>query len=255
MIEFHCNKKKYFAPFTWNEMTRRQLISFCRVITHEANRKIQSLRIAQLMTGIKWKLFLKIPVAERKENIEKHFEFFISEKPNLTENKIPKLRFGFHTYHGPQDVLKKIRAQEFFYVETFFIKYNRTKDENYLNALIAILYRPLKSKADRSEINYDGDAREKFNPHWVDGRIKKISRLKMEVKIAIYLYYLSCRSEFETRHPQMFTKEKSDEVSKLGWKALINEIAGNKFGTIEETYNAPMEEIFIECDRILAKKQ
>lgn len=157
---------------------------------------------------------------------------FIFQKPNLTKNKLFKITItrlwkkNIHLY-GPLDKLRKIVFLEFIKAETYYLNFHRAYKEagkvnkaatEALNKLVAVLYRPRKKIEEMDERTFNGDIRIQYNDDLVDQRVQLVSRLPQNVKLAILIFYTSCRDllikDYEHLYPKL--KAKSGENAEGG---------------------------------------
>ena len=159
---------------------------------------------------------------------------FIFEDNTLTVNKLPKIG----PYYGPPNELRQITIGEFASLEANFLNYHKTGKTIYLNNICAILYRP-----GNEENLVNGDARDKFNDKQIDHRAKYFSQTPDHTKQAVLLFYIGCRNRIVKKHPTVFSGK--GKGKQQNWASIIIELAGPKFGTIDQTYDCALGTVLI----------
>lgn len=111
----------------------------------------------------------------------------------LTKNPFQMLRDGKEKLFGPADKFQNIRIEEYFYADTLYMAYKKENNVEYLDRLVATLYRPIKAKLDMNSPEYDGDRRQPFNEHLMVKRAEGLSKLPLLTKMVIFIWYEGCR--------------------------------------------------------------
>ena len=180
---------------------------------------------------------------------------FIFKNNDLSRAVIPHFRIGLRKYYSPGNKLGNLSIEEFSYADTFYMKHKQTNEIEWLNLLIVTLYRPKTHDHRPDSVDYKGDIREEFNSYILNFRSEKISKLKNKTKFAILLFYEGCRNIIIKQHPHVFTKNKP-KGKDFGWGGTLVELAGNKFGTHEQTKKANLWDVMghLEMEAIKAKE-
>lgn len=256
------------TPSTWNELTPRQLLyigsqwqgwkyielSKQKGIDRAKSRAIEFTRITltqQLLEINPLNIFSKQTRAfnsitpDQMIDLLKTTDFVFNEN-TLTENKFNRIG----KLYGPRSELKYMRIGEFAYTETAFLRYHNTGKAEHLNNLCAILYRPIAKGAQF------GDVREAFNPQSIESRIPTISGWSEAQKQAVLLFYIGCRTKITRTYQKVFEGKKGSKES-ANWATIIIELAGNKFGTVNQVEEQYLSTILIHLKQlaITAQKQ
>ena len=182
---------------------------------------------------------------------------FIFESPVLlTKNNFPVIKAGSYVLYGPADEMMGMVQKEFIFADAVFAAWVESRDEKYLNELVAILYRP-KGKVDVLTKEYTGDQRCEFNNLSYDLWKSAVAKLPMKIRQAIALFYQGCRQSWEVKYPNVFEKvEKSDIAhTHQSWYDVMRELPGEKFGTISEREYVAIDTVLSELERtIIANK-
>lgn len=227
-------KKKvtYTAPSHWNELNEKQLIAWAAICLKKLSID-NAIRLALIaMYGIPPMEFFLIPESQKVElapTIK-----FLFEKNNLVKWVIPQIGCGFRNYYGPEDRLGNITIAEFRRTELYYQAYIKTGQDEYLDLLIATLYR-----AKRKGL-IDKDIREDITEYGIRNRAKRLKSLSRKFRQATLLNYEGCRGFIHANYLSKLPTSKSDTPSKelFDFNGIIRTIAGGKFGTFEETNSA-----------------
>ncbi|MES2590905.1 MAG: hypothetical protein V4608_03385 [Bacteroidota bacterium] len=136
---------------------------------------------------------------------------------------------------GPNDGLGNITVFEFAFADSLFMNYSSSGDIALLEKLIAILYRP---KFLEKRVAFDKDKVEKYLP--------LIKKMPYAEKQLILLWYNGCRKQIIADHRNLFSSEEHKEAKSEGWLPVILALAGDKFGTFDETGHTDLHVIFME---------
>ena len=250
-------------PSTWNELTKRQLFyvsakwqEWAKLSERPTFLVSEGLFLARVLLGaISLNPFKPIrKILKKLSAIEMHalvtsFDWLLTDI-SLTKQLLPYVKVRLKRYYGPDDALKNITIDEFAFADTFFMRYTQTKDENQLNIAIACLYRPGK----KGSLLLYGDYREAFNNNNVETRIKAMAKLKNYEKQAIYLFYRGCRNKWEQEYPAIFNGTPTQGTD-FGWLGIIQSLAGEKFGTVDQVGKRKAYEVFSYVQMITERNE
>ena len=198
-------------------------------------------------------------IAEEMDSFLTYENECVSLKTNCTVNLLPRIG----KLLGPDDVLSDCTAFEYKEAHSAFTQFVNTQNGEYLDRLIAILYRPRKKflffKMMKNDFNgqYRQEFTPKTNPLLLEKRIKKVAKLPYHIKFAVFLIYLGFEEfirtgEIEVDGNQISladlysndSSESTDEKS-IGLIGLFYELAESRvFGNIDEVMNTNIYDIF-----------
>ena len=165
-------------------------------------------------------------------------------------NFIPKLHARGEWYYGPADALMNISMGEFRAAVDYFGKYAETKEVQYLNLLVAVLYRPERDNYPgvMQDENFDGQRRVKFNRNHTERYANELKHSPFYQRYAIYLWFGNCNNflregEIELEGNKinladLYKKQSNNQDSKdeLGYTGLLFRLADEgTFGDIDKT--------------------
>lgn len=197
--------------------------------------------------------------------IEGHRTFI--PKTDTTKNLLPKIRTSFfkRALYGPSDAITDISFREYEDANYVFRKYIETQSTDYLNDLIAILYRPKKSFLWIRKLlsSYNGEARQKYNKSKLENRVKQIAKLPLEYKLAVFYFFYSCEKfihegdiEINGNPVNLNVLFESDPdypqpKGTIGLTGLLFELAeSGVFGNAEQTANQNIYDILARLYQI-----
>jgi hypothetical protein len=251
--------KTYQMPNAWNELTPLQLIAIAPVILSTVRPEDATPYIINSLLG--WNRDIK-KVIRRTKDVSVLFTDirnklyplvdWIFKSNNLTKNILPVINIpaGFKylsadKLYGPADSFNNLTIGEFDDAEYWFDLYHTggMQDMHALDMMIAILYRAPMPKY-KPEM---GDIRQPYNIHLNELRAAQLAKVSVGIKKAILLWYMGCRSEIVESYPFLFKKsDKGGAAGLKGWTPIIYDLAGGKFGTLNETANTPLKTILYE---------
>lgn len=256
------------TPSTWNELKPRQLLyigsqwqgwkhielSKQKGISEAKRKAIEFSRIVlmqQMLEVNPVNIFSKLTRAYNKITAPEMVDLlnttdFIFAENTLTENKFSRIG----NLYGPRSELKYMRIGEFAYTETAFLKYHNTGKAEHLINLCAILYRPIAKGAQF------GDVRQLFNPQSIESRVPAICAWSEAQRQAVLLFYIGCRTKITRTYQKVF-EGRSGAKESANWATIIIELAGNKFGAVNQVEEQFLSTVLIHLKQlaITAQKQ
>lgn len=136
-----------------------------------------------------------ISVDDWHDCAELYTEFLGDRKQNLTKNPFKLVRHKWSWLRGPQDKFANVSYGEFIKADEFFLVYQATKKVEYLEKMIAVLWRPYLWK------------RAKFSIEKLSRHVHIIQKLSTTDKELILLWYVGCRKILEGEFRNIFSGE------------------------------------------------
>lgn len=279
-------------PSEINEMDQSQFIRFVDLVLKYTSGQISLAQFKVLLIkkllNIKYDLVYSRLSAQDKEQIggnivilselcESFFEDIIQDgktvksfKLNFIKNFIPVI---CNRYYGPKDALQDITFCEYRLAHSHFVSYIASHDEQDLNNLIAVLYRPRKRflwlrKHLRS---YNGQPRisitAKSNPVHLEQRARRIGKLPLAVRYGIFLYFSGSEHFLVNGKPTVDGKEidfsiiyekpeDAGDSPDIGLIGILYSLAETKvFGSIAETDDQGLYDIMIRLYQVVRQSK
>ncbi|QTE38494.1 hypothetical protein J3L18_05300 [Mucilaginibacter gossypii] len=228
-------RETHTAPASWAEMTRKHLIIWAASLSSKLTIELASRIMAAMLYRIPEKLFICIP-DNAADDLVKSVKFLFGK--NLLSNwLISSIWQGVFKYHGPKNGLANVTIYEFGLCEHCYDKFQLTKNHEYIDTLMAILYRP------RRFWGIDDDIRVKLTTFGYVRRAKRFKSVSIGVKVAVLLNYEGCRNALHLKYKEVFTPgkkakkgaEKQQKPEITPWPKIIEAGANDIFGTLADT--------------------
>lgn len=120
--------------------------------------------------------------------------------PNFVKNLVPKVKIGWCKYYGPGDFLEDVTMAEFKDLMYCSNKWMQTKEEYWLNRMMAISYRRKQLFLGLKKLipSFKYEKRIRYNSTRVDFRIKKFEKLDIGAKYMFFYYVMGCMYMLKT---------------------------------------------------------
>lgn len=281
------NKIRFNVPGKWNELTREQLMKLMDMYNKQYNLAEVSVKLLLIITGIKVVYYGKFKVEVYKNPYEEYVfrygnNIFIVDLKDiihatsclqflfrietindqkvyildskLSKNLLPEIKFKwFRKWYGPADGLKNLTFSEFIHAETAFDRIANSKDDKYIDQLIAILYRQ-RGPVKESSKKYRGDLRESFNDFHIDRNAKIASRIPDNLKAAIMLYYQGCRYSITKLFPEVFSGSGgSKEETFKSYMNLVEVLSGYDITKKANIRNAYLYDVLLTLNESIIR--
>lgn len=287
-IEFSHSGKVRMIPSQVEEMDEQQFVFFIDLVMNylSGNITIEALKTKLVARLLDIRLGLMDPflTVNERENVyaeiyrlgelcESFFEEIDQDgkkvksfRLNFTRNFIPRV---CGKYYGPADALADITFCEYRLAHSYYVAYINSHQEQDLNRMIAVLYRPRKSWLWIRQMlrSYDGQKRiplsSTSNPLLLEARAREIASLPMAVRYGIFLYFSGCERFLsggtilidgrEIDLSVIYEKSGEDSDSPdIGLIGILYSLAETKvFGSIAETDNQNLYDIMTRLYQVV----
>jgi hypothetical protein len=237
-------------PSTWNELTRKQLIYVSRLFSGKLNLFDFRVKALQEFLSVKKKIFKRIDPEDAYflcETLD-----FLTKEVNLTRNVIPVIRTGLRRYYGPSDAMTNCTFGEFTLASSVLDEYHKTGLEDYLNQLIAILYRPKKMFwFIRKHFTDHQDLRVRFTNRSLKRRTGRMAKVDYCIKHSVLLFFTGVMNSLTGLYPYVYRQKDETESQDTGWASLIISLADGKTDdkSLETVMNSNLYNVFIGLNK------
>lgn len=285
------NLKMQF-PSEIEEMNEQQFVRFIElVLAHSSgNISLEQFRAELIITLLKVRMdftytFMKAEARENLlseiyrlgescdsffEEIEQQGQMVKSFKLYFTRNFIPVI---CGIYHGPAHALQDVTFCEYRHAHRYYTSYLESQNENDLNHLIAVLYRPAKKwlSVKRMFNGFDGQVRVPFTAHYnpviLQARVSDIARLPFALRYGIFLFFSGCerflvsgsvKLDGKTIGFSSIYESKSDDTAEydIGLTGILYSLAETHvFGSIEQTDNQNIYDIMLRLYQLVTQSK
>jgi len=202
-----AKKHRFTGPGNFEEISQAQLVTIMRVQRTIPGEILQAMELAHLIFKIPAKLINKLTDAQVMQLIS--IWNFVYMPTICFEKWIIKKLPGLKLY-GPSDSLDNISFDELMHADQALDAYKDSEDEQHLDELVAVLYRP---KTSRKLYQDTGDIRILFNKNHLSERAKTIRKtLDIDVKQAIRFNYIACRAVMAMPFVHLFPEADDEEI-------------------------------------------
>lgn len=120
--------------------------------------------------------------------------------PNFVKNLVPYVKIGWKRLYGPGDFMEDVTIAEFKDLLYCSNKWMQTKDEYWLNRMMAISYRRKQLFLGLKKLipSFKYEKRIRYNSTRVDFRIKKFEKLDIGAKYMFFYYVMGCMYMLKT---------------------------------------------------------
>lgn len=273
------DKDKYHIPSSWNELTPDQLFRIGQLSGGERTPGDFKLKALLKVTGLKVMKHREVMIDDiphyylENEHRRVHlisiealnevcaaidFMFEIDNEKNppqwtlssrLTRNIIGPVKTSRGIWYGPADYLSNLITEEYIRAEVSLFHYHKTRRTEYLDKLVAALWRPAAVKPTSHDI------REPYDDGTVDSRAVIASSIPMEVKNAILMFYEGCRKALRNKFDSASGgTAPADEDILMQFMRMISGLANNDVTKHDQVRRAPLYDTLITTDE-LARQQ
>jgi hypothetical protein len=172
---------------------------------------------------------------------------FLLETQPPVKNFFPKLNIRKKVCLAPDDNLGNLSFGEWCFAFQFYHYYSLTQDDQWLNKLIAVLYRPADPEQRPDSVNYKGDCREAFNENLIDKRSLDVAHIQSKFKLAVLAWFSVAVQDLQQYRPHVFPKVEDNPEAAADrteqpegnrtWLTVFRELLGPKWGTTEQLKN------------------
>lgn len=233
-IKFETDKKDIIVhtPSEWNELTLAQLLFVApRVMLVNKSLRLRS-DILFNFIGLKADKLKEMNLSQLQGLFPAVDWLFKSSQ--LTNNLLKEVIIKDHVFVGPEDGLSNISVSQFAFADKFMSTFLKSKDEKYLNLMIATFYLQKGTK---------------FKKEDIESNAEHLKYLLLDKRLAILAFFIGCRNAVSDANPDIFKKQNKVRRSKTGWLGFFYELAGPKIGN----YTQVADMNFMEMLSIMRK--
>jgi hypothetical protein len=219
-------------PENWNELTRVQLVDYCRYIfpyrklvfsVDDDNNIVINKGYEEtanhMYAGMLFSLldmqpndFVKLEASFIHDLIfnQKLLNFLVLEY-DLESNLIDMVRVNNVCYYGPSS-FSQLTWDEFVIADRAYLDFIKTGDTDYLDNFFATIYRKLDKNWNPEDPDTTGDKREKFNMFTIQIRKPFVAQIPLPEKLAALVFYECERDLMIANNSTVFTAGSGDPV-------------------------------------------
>jgi hypothetical protein len=246
MNQIVIDGKSFSSPSAWNELSRKQLLFVSRLFHGKLSMVDFKLRAMFNFISITKKIKKRLHPEDTYflcETLD-----FLFEQVSLTRNLLPKLKTGLSTYIGPSDAMKNCTFGEFTMANSLLDSFCSTKDQKYLDEMVAVLYRPKKwFWFIRKNFTDNQDSRKKFVNRSLKKRYGIMASVDYHVKYSVFLFFSGVLNSLPGLYPYVYQQKGDSGSEDNGWASLIISLADGKTddASLETIMNSNLYNVLI----------
>ncbi len=259
-IKISYKKKIKYIPQSWDKLSTQQFLKVFEIFNSKIILEEQRIYHIKNLIGMKWKHF-KLLTEDQLLDLIPITDFLYDDKEiHLKSNPLQKFTINhIRNYYGVDAELENMTISDYALLDMCIHEYIESKEIRYLYRLAAILYRPktIRRKLKNAIAEKPIDTRCIINENRLNKRTQYfIDHLPQHLIDAIKFVYLSIQNSLKRDFPYVY-KKANDNLSEAeiqndyGWAAVIIDMAGPKFGTIQQTSIQPLTDIMVVLNREL----
>jgi hypothetical protein len=245
---------KINIPTSWDEIPNQTLKKVVWLLSTLKPSKKQDILLYLALQNLKFWHFFKIRKALKVlkyvplSEVKKHYEFLF--KDIQLKKFLPYLTINNKRYFAPGKRLHNITIEEFAKCEDLFFMYFTTNDLDYIKMLAAVLYR---QKVSGQKVS--------FNQSTLSDNTDLFDKVPPNKLLTIAFSYKGSSLFIQTLYPNVFKKlapkpnAKPQTPEAPNFDKVILDIAGGKFGNLEETKKTNLHDFLTELDNLLKPKK
>ena len=250
MNQVEIDGKTYFTPSDWNELTKKQVLFVSRLFHGQLSMVDFKLRVLFDFLSVRQNVIKRIH-PEDAYFLGESFDFLFKEV-SLTKNLLPVVRTGGRKYFGPADAMMNCTFGEFTMANPLLDSFSKTKEQKYLDELVAVFYRPQNwFWFIRKAFTDNQDPRKRFVNRSLKKRCRRISRLDYEIKYSVFLFFSGVLNSLPVLYPYVYQQKGEIEDQDNGWASLIISLADGKTDdkSLETVMNSNLYNVFIGLNK------
>jgi hypothetical protein len=177
---------------------------------------------------------------------------FLFKEVSLTRNPLPVIRTGCRKFVGPSDAMMNCTFGEFTMANSLLDSFSKTKEQKYLDEMVAVLYRPKKwFWFIRKTCTDNQDPRKKFVNRSLKKRGTGIAALDYNVKYSVFLFFSGVLNSLPVLYPYVYQQKEDAGSEDNGWASLIISLADGKTDdkSLETIMNSNLYNVLIGLNK------
>ena len=250
MNQVEIDGKTYFMPSDWNELTKNQVLFVSLLFQGQLTIVDFKLRALFKFLSVSPKVLKRIH-PEDAYFLGESLDFLFKEA-SLTRNLLPVIGTGWRKCVGPSDAMMNCTFGEFTMANSLLDSYSKTKEQKYLDEMVAVLYRPRKRFwFIRKTFTDNQDPRKKFVNRSLKKRCTRIAALDYNVKYAVYLFLSGVLNSLPVLYPYVYQQKGDADSEDNGWASLIISLADGKTDdkSLETVMNSNLYNVLIGLNK------
>ena len=250
MNQVEIDGKTYSMPSDWNELTRKQVVFVSRLFQGHLCMADFKLRALFDFLSIRPKIKKRIHPEDAYflcESLD-----FLFKEVSLTRNLLLVIRTGWWKFIGPSDAMMNCTFGEFTMANSMLDAFSKTKEQKYLDEMVAVLYRPRKwFWFIRKDLTDNQDPRERFVNRSLKKRCSRIASVDYDIKYSVFLFFSGVLNSLPVLYPHVYQQKGDAGSEDNGWASLIISLADGKTDdkSLETVMNSNLYNVMIGLNK------
>ena len=250
MNQVEIDGKTYFTPSEWNELTKKQVLFVSRLFQGQLSMVDFKLRALFDFLSVRPKVIKRIHPEDAYflcESLD-----FLFKEVSLTRNLLPVIKTGWRKYIGPSDAMMNCTFGEFTMANSLLDSFSKTKEQKYLDEMVAVFYRPKKwFWFIRNAFTDNQDPRKRFVNRTLKKRYRRIALLDYDIKYSVSLFFSGVLNSLPLLYPYVYQQQGDTGSEDNGWASLIISLADGKTDdkSLETVMNSNLYNVFIGLNK------
>ena len=250
MNQIEIDGKTYSMPSNWNELTRKQVLFVSRLFQGQLTMADFKLRALFDFLSVKSKVIKRIHPEDAYflcESLD-----FLFKEVTLTKNLLPVIGTGWRKWVGPSDAMMNCTFGEFTMANSLLDSFSKTKEQKYLDEMVAILYRPKKwFWLIRKGFTDNQDPRQRFASRSLKSRCIRMATVDYSVKYSVFLFFSGVLNSLPALYPYVYEQKGEAGSEDNGWASLIISLADGKTDdkSLETVMNSNLYNVMIGLNK------
>ena len=230
----------------WDELTAEQLGKLLLLQQSTLEPMEQRIRALRLLAGIPKKLMARACELDPEDIALPQLDAFFVLDPKapvvFEKSLLPAIVHEGRTWCGPKNTLGNFSVLQLSFADICLQGVQQQQSDESLNNLLGALYVPEDENWTSEDIEARGAELASVAPH---------------VKLAAAFNYAALRAWLPTRYPRTFGKRKKEEEERedYGIDGLLEALAGEKFGTVDQVGAKPLHPALVHSERKLEERE
>ena len=250
MTQVEIDGKTYLMPSDWNELTRKQVLFVSQLFQGQLTMVDFKLRALFDFLSVRPKVIKRIHPEDAYFLCE--ILDFLFKEVSLTRNLLPVIKTGWRNCVGPSDAMMNCTFGEFTMANSLLDSFSKTREQKYLDEMVAVLYRPKKwFWFIRKAFTDNQDSRKKFVNRSLRKRSIRMAALDYNVKYSVFLFVSGVLNSLPVLYPYVYEQKGETGSEDNGWASLIISLADGKTDdkSLETVMNSNLYNVFIGLNK------
>lgn len=231
----------FVFPGTLDELNAEQLGQVALDLLSALPENAIRYRLLRVLAGIPGRTFIRIFPEDMLQGTADEASLlpqldWLFKRPILERSLIPELTVGKCKYIGPSTALGNFSVLQLSFADICFSAVQDKGSVEALNNLMGALYYPEGTEWNNADIEERG---------------AKLAALPLHVRLGAWLNYKALRNTLPLRYPETFAGAEAKDD--FGIDGLLEGLAGDKFGRVDQVGAQSLHPALVHCERQLVR--